>query len=257
MIHPTAIIHPSAEIAEDVTIGPYCLIGEGVRLASGNRLLSHVVLQGPSSFGEDNCFHPFSTVGGEPQDKKFRGDDTTHLEVGKGNIFRESVTVNRGTKQGGSITKIGDSNLFMAYVHIAHDCIVGNGTIFANNASLSGHVIVDDFATLSGFSAVRQFTRVGAYSFVAGGTMVVKDILPYILVSGDPAEPYGLNAIGLQRHDFSPEVILQLKRAYKIIFRQNLTTELALEKLQSIAAETPEVQLLIDGLNRAERGVSR
>jgi UDP-N-acetylglucosamine acyltransferase len=256
VIHPTAIIDPSANIGADVSIGPYSIIGANVTIDSGNKIGPHVVIDGPTRIGKNNEFYQFSSIGANPQDKKFLGEET-YLEIGDNNVFRECCTVNRGTSQGGNFTKIGHDNLLMAYVHIAHDCVVGNGTIFANNASLSGHVIVEDFAILSGFCAVRQFTYIGAYSFIAGGTMVVKDVLPYVLVSGDPAEPYGLNAIGLQRKGFSSETIMGLKRAYKIIFRQGLSTQEAIAKLEEMQIEFPEVALLIQGMTRAERGISR
>lgn len=256
MIHPTAIIDKSAEIAQNVTIGPYSVIGPRVMIDEGTELGPHVVITGPTKIGKNNQFYQFASIGADPQDKKFAGEET-FLEIGNNNIFRECCTINRGTIGGGSITRIGHHNLFMAYVHIAHDCIIGNSTIFANNASLSGHVVVEDYATLSGFSAVRQFTYIGAYSFTAGGTMVVKDVLPYVLVSGDPAEPFGLNAIGLQRRGFSAETITFLKRAYKIIFRQGLNMQEAVAKLTEMLSEAPEIQLFIDGMLRAERGIVR
>ncbi|MAZ39281.1 MAG: acyl-[acyl-carrier-protein]--UDP-N-acetylglucosamine O-acyltransferase [Legionellales bacterium] len=256
MIHPTAIIDPKAKIADNVAIGPYSIIGPYVSIDSETVVGPHVVINGPCRIGKKNQFFQFASIGEIPQDKKFQGEET-YLEIGDNNIFRESCTINRGTAQGGGATRIGNDNLFMAYVHIAHDCKVGNGTIFANNASLSGHVTIDDYAILSGFCAVRQFTYVGAYSFVAGGTMVVKDVLPYTLVSGDPAMPYGLNSVGLQRHGYSPETILNLKRAYKVIYRQGLTSQESLEKLNGLAQITPEVEQLIKAIERAERGIAR
>lgn len=256
MIHPTAIIDPKADIASDVTIGPYSIIGPDVSIGSGTWVGPHVVINGPTKIGKNNQFFQFASIGEMPQDKKFQGEET-YLEIGDNNIFRESCTINRGTAQGGSHTKIGNGNLFMAYVHIAHDCIVGNEIIFANNASLSGHVIVDDYAILSGFCAVRQFTYIGAYSFVAGGTMIVKDVLPYIIVSGDPAEPFGLNSVGLQRRGFSAETVSGLKQAYKIIYRQGLNVKDAVIALQEHVKSCPETNLFIQGIERAERGIVR
>lgn len=256
MIHPTAIIDPKAKIAADVTIGPYSVIGAEVVIDSGTWIGPHVVINGPTKIGKNNQIFQFASVGEMPQDKKFQGEET-YLEIGDDNIFRESCTINRGTTQGGSHTKIGNGNLFMAYVHIAHDCIVGNETVFANSASLSGHVTVDDYAILSGFCAVRQFTYIGAYSFVAGGTMVVKDVLPYIIVSGDPAEPFGLNLVGLQRRGFSSETISLLKQGYRAIYRKNLNTQEAIAVLQELAIDCPEIELFITAIERAERGIVR
>jgi len=256
VIHPTAIIDESAEIASDVEIGPYSIIGADVTIDSGTIIGSHVVMNGPTKIGKNNHFFQFASIGERPQDKKYQGEKT-YLEIGDNNIFRECCTINRGTEQGGGYTKIGNNNFIMAYVHIAHDCIIANETIFANNASLSGHVYVHDHAILSGFCAVRQFTHVGAYSFITGNTMVVKDVLPYTLVSGDPAVPYGLNSVGLQRHGFSDDTIRQLKRAYKVIYRQNLNINEALNKLNNMESETPEIKLFIEGILRAERGIAR
>lgn len=256
MIHPTAIIDPKANIAANVSIGPYSIIGANVSIDEGTLVGPHVVINGPTKIGKNNQFFQFASIGEVPQDKKFQGEQT-YLEIGDNNIFRECCTVNRGTEQGGAVTRIGNNNLLMAYVHIAHDCIVADDIVFANNASLSGHVFVDSYSVLSGFCAVRQFTNIGAYSFVAGGTMVVKDVLPFVLVSGDPAEPYGLNSVGLQRRGFSSESITDLKRAYKIIYRQGLSTQDALEQLQPMVAKTPEVQFMIDAIARAERGIVR
>ncbi len=254
MIHPTAIIDPKAELASDVQVGAYTIIGPHVKIDSGTIIGPHVVIQGPTLIGKNNHFYQFSSIGENSQDKKFRGG-TAHLYIGDHNIIREFVTLNRGDDN--SETRIGSHNLLMAYVHIAHDCCVGNHTIFANNASLGGHVIVKDYVILSGFAAVRQFTTIGAYSFVAGKTLVVKDVLPYVLVSDIPAKPYSLNMVGLKRHGFSEATLVQLKRAYKVIYRQNLTVPNAIAVLSEMVKTTPEIQLFIDGLIEAERGVTR
>lgn len=256
MIHPTAIIHESAKIAADVTIGPWTMVGEDVEIGSGSVIASHVVIKGPTILGKNTRIYQFASIGEEPQDLKFHGEKTS-LEVGDNNIFRENVTVHRGTQNGGGLTKIGDNNLFMAYVHIAHDCIVGNHNIFANSASLSGHVTVEDYVTMGGFSAVHQFTRLGSYSFIGGGSMVVKDILPYLMVSGDPGEPYGLNILGLQRRSFPAPVIMQLRKAYKIIFRKNLLLDEVLPLLEELQQNCAEVKTLIEGIKSSQRGIAR
>ena len=256
MIHPTAIISENAKLGENVSIGPWTIVGAGVEIGDGSQIGSHVVIKGPTKLGKNTKIFQFASIGEDPQDLKFHGEHTV-LEMGDNNIVREFVTINRGTQVGGAITKIGNNNLFMAYVHIAHDCLIGNNNIFANNASLSGHVIIEDYVNLAGFTAVHQFTRLGAHSFVAGGSMVVKDVLPYLLVSGDPAEPYGLNIIGLQRRGYSPPIILILRKAYKIIFRKNLVLDEVIHSLEALRKDCPEVQLLIDGIQSSERGIAR
>lgn len=255
MIDERAMIDPSAKIADGVSIGPYSVIGPHVEIGEGTKIGAHVVIQGPTKVGKHNKIFQFASVGADPQDKKYR-DEPTVLEIGDNNIFREFVTINRGTVQGGNLTKIGSDNLFMAYVHIAHDCIVGSHCIFANNASLSGHVIVEDYANLGGFTAVHQFCRIGRYAFIARA-MITKDILPYIMVVGETASVYGINAIGLERHGFSKETIAQLQQAYKVIFRQKLTVAEALKVLAPLSEACPDVQLFIDGLNSSERGILR
>lgn len=256
MIHETAIVDPSAKIADDVEIGPWSIVGPEVTIGQGSWIGPHVVLKGPTTIGKNNKIFQFASVGDDPQDMKYRGE-RTYLEIGDNNIIREYCTINRGTEHGGNLTRIGDGNLFMAYVHIAHDCIVGNQTIFANNASLAGHVSVNDFVVLGGFSAVRQFITLGEHSFVAGGTMVVKDVLPYVLVSGDPAETFGLNAVGLKRRGFTSDTIKFLRRAYKIIYRQGLTVKKALLELEEMVKECPEIQLMIESLRASSRGIVR
>lgn len=256
MIHPTAIIDDGAKLGADVCVGAYSIIGPHVEIGEGTNIGSHVVINGPTMIGKNNRIYQFASIGEVPQDLKYKGEHTT-LEMGDNNIIREFVTLNRGTVQGGGATKIGNRNLFMAYVHIAHDCIVGNQVIFANNASLAGHVIVDDFATISAFSMVRQFTRIGQYSFVAGASGVGKDVLPFTLVSGVPARARGLNLVGLKRRGFSAEQLLQLRRAYKAIYRQGLTTEEAIAFLETMVPNFSDIQLLIDGIRGAERGIAR
>lgn len=256
MIHPTAIIDPSARLAENVTIGPWCIVGPDVEIGEGTVLHSHVVIRALTRIGCDNQFFQFSSIGEACQDKKFEGE-VTHLEIGDRNIFRESCTIHRGTGLGNGVTRIGDDNLFMAYVHVAHDCIVGNHTVFSNNASLAGHVTVDDFVILGGFSGVHQFCVVGAHAFAAMGSMIAKDVPPFIKVSGYYAKPFGLNSVGLRRRGYSAQTLSLLRQAYKIIYRQNLNIAEALEKLQQLEHDCEEVAMLIHFLKRAERGIVR
>lgn len=256
MIHPTAIIDPSARIAENVEIGPWTFIGPEVEIDVGTWIGPHVVIQGPTKIGKDNKIFQFSSIGESPQDKKFRGEKT-HLEIGDRNIIREFCTFNRGTIQDRGVTSIGHDNLFMAYVHIAHDCKIGNHTIFVNNASLAGHVVVEDHVILSGFSGVSQFCRVGAHSFASMGSMVDKDVPPFVKVSGYYAKPFGLNTVGMKRQGLCEETILILRRAYKIIYRQGLTVKQALTQLDSLMLECKEVSMFIDFLQTSERGIIR
>jgi UDP-N-acetylglucosamine acyltransferase len=256
MIHSTAIIHPSAVIAEDVKIGPYSVIGADVEIASGCDIKSHVVINGPTKIGADNKIYQFSSIGEDPQDKKYAGEKTT-LEIGDNNLIRENVTINRGTVQGGGITKIGDNNWIMAYVHIAHDCIVGSNTILANNASLAGHVIVDDFVILGGFTLISQFNVMGAYSFSAMGSVISRNVPPYVLVSGHMAKPIGCNIEGLRRHSFSELQMKNIRRAYKTLYRSGLRVEEAEKQLLEIDQEHSEVSLMVDFLAKNEGGIIR
>lgn len=254
MIHNTAIIDPSAKIANDVHIGPYSVIGPNVEIGEGTWIGPHVVIQGPSRIGAYNKIYQFSSVGEAPQDLKFKGEET-FLEMGDRNIVREFCTINRGTAQDNSLTRIGNDNLFMAYVHIAHDCIIGNHNIFANNASLAGHVVLEDYITLGGFSGVFQFCRIGSHSFIATNAVVIKDVPPFVKVSGYYAKPFGLNTVGLQRRGFSDDTILQLRRAYKVIYRNSLTVPQALEELQKVAC--PEVGQMAQFISHSSAGIVR
>jgi UDP-N-acetylglucosamine acyltransferase len=253
VIHQTAIIDPSAKIASNVEIGPYSIIGPDVEIGEGTWIGPHVVIRGPTRIGRDNKIFQFASIGEVSQDKKFHGQ-IAYLEIGDRNIIRECCTFNRGTDQD-SLTKIGNDNLFMAYVHIAHDCIVGNHTVFANNASLAGHVTIEDHVILSGFAGVFQFCRVGAHSFAATNSVIIKDVPPFMKVSGYYAKPYGLNTVGLQRRGFTDEVLTQLRRAYKIIYRNGLTTVKALEELQEMA--TDEVKQLVQFIETSKAGIVR
>ena len=254
MIDKTAIIDSSAIIAENVHIGAYSVIGPDVEIGEGTWIGPHVVINGPTRIGRDNQIYQFSSIGERPQDLKFQGE-TTYLEMGDRNVIREFCTFNRGTIQDKATTKIGSDNLFMAYVHIAHDCEVGNHTIFANNASLAGHVKVEDFVTLGGFSGVFQFCRVGAHSFISTNSVVIKDIPPYVKVSGHYAKPFGLNTIGLQRRGFTDAAISELKRAYKVIYRNGLTIVQAIEELQKM--QDPAVMPLIQFIEASNAGIVR
>ena len=257
MIDETAIIHPSANIHEDVSVGPYSVIGQDVSIESGTVIGSHVVIKGPTSIGQNNKIFHFSSIGEEPQDKKFNQDSNSSLVIGSGNTIREYVSINRGTDAGGGKTVIGNENWIMAYVHIAHDCIIGNNSIFANNATLAGHVIIENFVTLGGFTGVHQFCRVGSYSFSAISSVIVKDVLPYILVSGNTAKPSGLNREGLKRNGFDSNTIKLLKKAYKIIYREGLILSDALEELMKLSTESKDVEALCSFISSSERGIIR
>ena len=253
MIHPTAIIDPSAKLASDVSVGAYSVIGPEVEIDSGTSIGPHVVIHGPTKIGKDNQIFQFSSLGEKSQDKKFHGQ-RTYLEIGDRNTIREFCTFNRGTAEE-TVTKVGDDNLFMAYVHIAHDCIVGNHTVFANGASLAGHVTVEDHVILSGFSGVFQFCRVGAYSFAATNAVIIKDVPPFVKVSGYYAKPYGLNTVGLQRHGFDAEQLKQLRQAYRIIYRKGLKLNEAVQELQQM--DSLHVQNLVNFINESKVGLVR
>ena len=256
MIHKQALIDPGASIASDVVIGPWTLIGPDVVIESGTWIASHVVIRGPTRIGRHNKIYQFATIGEDSPDKKYAGE-STHLDIGDRNIFRESCTIHRGTVQGGGITRIGHDNLFMAYTHVAHDCILGDRIIFSNNASVAGHVWIDDDVCLGGMVGVHQFCRIGVHSFAAAGSIILKDVPPFVMVSGYPAEAHGLNNVGLERRGFSPETTAALKKAYKIIFRQSLTLQEAMMKLKEVAQDVSEVQSLIDFLAQSTRGIIR
>jgi len=255
VIHPTAIIDPTAVIAPNVHVGAYSIIGPFVEIGEGTWIGPHVVIQGFTKIGKENQIFQFSSLGEVPQDKKYRGE-RTFLIIGDRNVIRESCTFNRGTGENGE-TRVGNDNLFMAYVHIAHDCIVGNHAIFANNASLAGHVLVEDYVILSGFAGVFQGCRVGAHSFASMGSMVDKDMLPFVKVSGYYAKPFGLNTVGMKRRGYSMETMLWLRRAYKVIYRKGYTVKEATAQLQNMVSECAEIQCLIDFIQSSERGIVR
>ncbi len=256
VISKQAVIDSRAILAPDVEVGPFTVIGPNVEIGSGTIIGPHVVIMGPAKIGKNNRFYQFSSIGEDCQDKKYHGEDT-RLEVGDNNIFREGCTVHRGTLQGGGLTAIGSDNLFMVNTHVAHDCIIGNNVIFSNNAAIAGHVQVGDYASLGGFVGVHQFCLIGAHSFAGGGSIITKDIVPFVRVFGNPAQTHGLNTVGLGRREFSPEILSSLKQAYKIIFRNSVTVSDAIEKLNELIVTCPEVSLMRDFLQKSERGITR
>ncbi|HQN65613.1 MAG TPA: acyl-ACP--UDP-N-acetylglucosamine O-acyltransferase [Methylophilus sp.] len=255
-IHPTAIIDTRAELDSSVEVGPYTVIGPNVRIDAGTRVGSHVVLQGPTTIGKNNQIFQFSSLGEVPQDKKYKGEPTT-LEIGDNNTIRECCTFNRGTVQDKGVTKIGNDNWIMAYVHIAHDCTIGNHTIFANNASLAGHVDVHDYAILGGFTLIHQFCKIGQHIITAVGSVVFKDIPPYVTAAGYDAKPHGINTEGLKRRGFTSDEITQIKRAYKALYRNGNTLEEAKAELVKMQGTCDKIQLLTDFLATSERGIIR
>ena len=256
MIHPTAIIDPAARLHESVEVGAYSIIGADVEIGADSWIGPHVVIQGPTKIGRENRIFQFASIGEIPQDKKFHGE-VSYLEIGDRNTIREFATINRGTEDGGDITRIGDDNWLMAYIHIAHDCKVGNNTIFANNASLAGHVIVEDFAILGGFTLVHQFCRVGQHAFCGMGSAISKDVPPYVMVNGSPAHAHGLNLEGIKRRGFDKDTLKALREAYKIIYRSQNTVEQAKEKLVKLATAFPQVNNMLEFLDKSERGILR
>ena len=256
MIHPTAIVSPGAEIAEDVDIGPYAVIGAHVTIGPGSSIGPHTVVSGHTRIGAANRIFQFVSLGEIPQDKKY-GGEPTRLEIGNGNTIREFCTLNTGTVQDAGVTRVGNDNWIMAYVHVAHDCQVGNHTVLANCTQLAGHVRVDDHAILGGFTGVHQFCRVGAHSITGVGTVVLQDVPPFVMASDDSARPYGINAEGLKRRGFTGATIARLKRAYKTLYKSGLTLGEARSELAQQTAECPEVQIMLDFLADSKRGIIR
>ena len=256
MIHPTAIVHPHAKIGAHVEIGAYSIVGEHVEIGDNTWIGPHVVINGHTRIGRDNRIFQFASLGEVPQDKKYAGEPT-RLEIGDRNTIREFCTFNLGTAQDVGVTRIGNDNWIMAYVHIAHDCQVGNNTTFANNSQLAGHVHIDDWAILGGFTGVHQFCRVGAHCMTAVGTVILQDVPPYITAAGNTASPYGLNAEGLKRRGFSAEALQALKRAYRTLYKSGLMLEEARSKLEEEACMHPEVQRFVDFLAVSKRGIIR
>lgn len=256
-IAETAVIHPDSSIGSDVEIGAYAVIGAHVTIGAGTFVGPHVRIEGPTTIGERNRFIGQASIGSDPQDLKFRGE-RTELRIGNDNVFREFVTINRGTTGGGAITTIGNGNFFMAYAHVAHDCHVGSNTIFANNATLAGHVDVGDFANIGAFSAVHQFCHVGDHAFIGGGSICTQDVLPFVKTVGNrPAKTYGINTIGLERKGFPKETIEALQRAYRILTRSKLPLATALERIESELGFVSEVRYFAEFIKNAKRGIIR
>jgi len=244
-IHPTAIVSPGAQLGQDVEIGAFCIVGPRVQLGDGVRLISHVVIEGATQIGAGTAVHPFAVLGGAPQHLAHKGEDT-RLVVGERNIIREHVTMHTGTVGGGGVTTVGSDSLYMVGAHVAHDCIVGDRVTFANNATLGGHVVIGDFVFMGGLCAVHQFTRIGRYSFVGGGGVVTKDIIPYGSVWGNHAHLEGLNLVGLKRRGFSREAINALRAAYRLLFADEGTFQERLDDVAEAHAGTPEVMEIVD-----------
>lgn len=257
MIDALAIVDTAAKLSADVSVGPWSRIGPEVEIGPGTIIGSHVVLKGPTCLGAHNKIYSFSSIGDDPQDKKYQGEKT-YLEIGDYNVIREYCTINRGTAQDKSLTKIGHHNLFMVGSHIAHDCVIGDHAIFVNNVALAGHVTVGNYAILGAYSAVHQFCEIGDHSFIAASSMIRQNVLPYILVEGGhEARACGLNKEGLKRNGFTDETISILRSAYKLIFRKNLTVEQALEELKLLELDSPQVRLMVEALKNSERGIIR
>lgn len=256
MIHPTAIVDSRAELAADVEVGPYSIIGPDVVIGAGTRIASHVVIKGTTRIGANNQIFQFASVGEDCQDKKYRGEPT-RLEVGDGNVIRESVTIHRGTVQDESLTSIGNDNLFMVGVHVAHDCVIGSNNIFANTCGIAGHVHIGDNVILGGMTGVHQFCRISSYSMASGCSLIVKDVPAYVMVGGNPAAAHGMNFEGMRRRGWSPETIGKLRKAYKIVFRESRTLDNALQELDAMLAECPELGVFIDSLKSSTRGITR
>jgi UDP-N-acetylglucosamine acyltransferase len=256
VIDPHALVSPQAKLAADVTVGPFSVIGPHVEIGARTIVGPHVVINGPTKIGADNRIFQFASLGDAPQDKKYNGEPT-RLEIGDRNVFRESCTINRGTAQGHGVTRIGDDNLFMAYSHVAHDCIIGSKAVFANCAALGGHVEIGDWVSLGGLTAVHQYVKIGAHAFLAGGAILQRDVPPYVMVAGNPAEPRMVNSEGLKRRGFDEEQIRQIREAYRILYRSDLKLAEALEKLRPIADTRSEIKAFVDFIDSSTRSLVR
>ncbi|MDZ7665227.1 MAG: acyl-ACP--UDP-N-acetylglucosamine O-acyltransferase [Desulfotignum sp.] len=256
MIHPTAIIDPSAEIDSRVTIGPYAIVSSNARIGAGTTIGPYTTIEKYVSIGEDCRIFQYAAIGGAPQDLKFHGEKS-YLTIGRGTIIREFVTINRGTEAGGGITQVGEQNYLMAYTHIAHDCKTGRQVILANNSTLAGHIDIGDHATIGGLVAIHQFVKIGNYAYIGGKSAVVKDIPPYVIASGDRARLHGLNNVGLKRHRFSTLTLGELKKAYRIFFRIGLTVKQASERVKAEVEQIPEVKNFTDFIVNSNRGITR
>ena len=256
MIDSRAVVSPQAEIAAGVEVGPFSVIGPDVVIGAGTWIGPHVVINGPTRIGADNKIFQFASLGDAPQDKKYKGE-RTRLEIGDRNVIRESATVNRGTIHGEGVTRIGHDNLLMAYSHVAHDCRLGNEIVMSNVATLGGHVEIGDFAILGGLSAVHQLTKVGAYCFIANNAAVTRDVPPYVMAVGQPAKPHSINAVGLRRRGFTDAQVLNIRRAYRLLYRSGLKLKVALEQLETAAVTQPEIGPFVDFIKRSSRSIVR
>jgi len=256
MIHRTAIISDSANISDDVEIGPYSVVGDNVEIGSGTRVDSHVVINGPTTIGKGNHIYQFASIGDDPQDKKYAGEPT-RLLIGDRNTIREFTTISRGTVQDIGDTVLGDDNWIMAYVHIAHDCVIGNKTIMANNVTLAGHVHVDDWVIFAGFSGAHQFSKIGAHAFLGMYAGVNRDVPAYLMVAGQPAAPRGINSEGLKRRDFTAEQIRNIKNAYRLVYRKGLKLDEAINEIDDLSKTQPELVIFLESLRSSERGIIR
>jgi len=256
MIHEQAIIEPGAVIGKNVTIGPWTYVNKDVVIGDDCIISSNVVINGPTKIGKGNRIFQFASIGEDCQDLKYAGEHT-ELVIGDNNTFREGCTIHRGTIQDNSLTQIGNNNLFMAYAHVAHDCIVGDHCILANNASIAGHVHVGDNVILGGMSGVHQFCRIGSHAFVGASSLVLKDIPPYVMSSGQPIKPFGLNSEGLKRRGFSKDVILTLRRAYKAVYKKGLSVDEAIAEMLKLSSDTPELTEFSDFIRDSKRGIIR
>lgn len=255
-IDPRAIVSPKAELAADVTVGAYTVIGDEVRIGAGTTIGPHAVISGRTTLGEGNRVFQFASIGDAPQDLKYRGEPT-RLEIGSRNVFREFTSMNRGTAQGGGVTVIGDDNLFMAYTHVAHDCHVGSRIVMANYATLGGHVTLGDWVIMGGYSGIHQFTKVGAHAFLGNNAAVTRDVPPYVMVVGTPAVPHSINSEGLKRRGFTPEQIRNLKNAYRVLYRSDLKLADAVAELKTRTVTQPELRIFVDFIGESTRSLVR
>jgi UDP-N-acetylglucosamine acyltransferase len=255
-IHPTAVVSPQAVLAEDVEIGAYAVIGDGVEIGARTRIAPHAVVQGPTRLGADNLVFQFASVGSAPQDKKYRGEPT-RLEIGERNVIRECVTLNRGTSKDEGVTRIGSDNLFMAYSHVAHDCLVGSQCVLANSATLGGHVHLGDWIIMGGFSGIHQFCKVGAHAFIANNAAVTRDVPPYVMAVGQPAVAHSVNAEGLKRRGFTPPQIRNIRNAFRVLYRSGLKLADAASQLEALAKEQPEIRPIVEFLPLSTRSILR
>lgn len=256
MIHPTAIVDSKADIGAEVRIGPYAVIRENVIIGKGTRIGSHTVIDPYVTIGPDCQIFQHAAIGAVPQSMKFAGEET-YVKIGRGSIVREFVTIHRGTGFGGGVTEVGEENFIMAYSHIAHDCKTGRKVMLANNATLAGHIVIGDYATIGGLVAIHQFVRIGDYAFVGGKSAVVKDVPPYVIAAGDRAELHGLNSVGLRRQGFSEKTLSLLKKTYRIVFRIGLTLNEAIERVRAEVEQIPEVVAFIEFVKQSQRGITR